>query len=106
MRSFSFHLSLPPRMRSEPVGDDLLAHPSAAEPQLPPLAYVLLRPARDLRMPVGADPAAEALGAEDAVELLERDPRERIVLVHDDTEGGIPAGHVVRTGRHDDIERV
>src|SRR5258708_27454337 len=87
------------------VGIDVLAGPLAGQAQLAPLADVLLRTAGELRVPVGPDPAALPLRAEDVVELLHRDLRQRIVLGHDDAEARVPARDVVGARRDDDLER-
>src|SRR5258706_3049983 len=89
----------------EPVGNDRLGGPLAREAELAPGADVLLRTALPLRAPARAFPAAQALGAEDAVELFHGDLVERVVLVHHDAEAGIPAGDVERPGRDLDLAR-
>src|SRR5438132_3153582 len=83
----------------EAVGIDLLVLPFAGEAELAPGANVLLGSADGVAVPleVGA-PAAFAGGAEDAVELRERQLRDRVVLVDEDAERVAPASDVVRAG--------
>ena len=57
-------------------------------------------------MPARAHPAAVAHGAENVVELLHADFRDRVVLVDDDHEVVLPSHVVVRAGEDRDAERL
>src|SRR6266849_6228984 len=63
---------------------DRLIGPVANEAQLTPVAYVLCTRAGRALIPGQRFPAAPALGAKNAVELLQRELGKRIVLVHED----------------------
>ena len=84
---------------------DRLVGPFSLQAQLAPDADVPVRAARRGRIPFVAVPATVALRTEDAVELLEAELRNRIVLVdeHDQRKG--PSRNVVRAGRHRDLDR-
>src|ERR1700681_1869073 len=88
------------------VDVDRLVGPFAGETELPPVADVPLRTARERRIPRQAVPAPIALGAEDAVELLERELRDRIFLVHEHTKREGPSADVERAGGHDDFDDI
>src|SRR5258706_183963 len=64
----------------EPVGNDRLAGPLAGEAELAPGANVLLRTPLPLRTPARAFPAAQALRAENAVQLFHGDSFRRVVF--------------------------
>src|SRR5215472_18981852 len=84
---------------------DRLVLPFAGEAELAPGADVFLWAAFPIGTPAGAFPSAEALGAEDPIELLHAQPRDRVVLVHHDAVPGLPAGHGVGAGRQLDLDR-
>src|SRR5258708_27059915 len=61
-----------------------LVRPLARQAALAPGADVFLRAAGGGGGPLGPAPAPGALGPEDAVELVQRETGERIILVHED----------------------
>src|SRR2546430_16567230 len=75
------------------------------EPELAPVAEVLVRAARRVRAPLGAVEGSGALGPEDPVELLRREPAERIVLVDVNSNGVTPTRHVETSGHDGDLGR-
>ena len=85
---------------------DRLVGPFAGETELPPVADVLLRTAGERRIPRQAVPAPIALGAEDAVELLERELGDGIVLVHEHAEREGPSADIERARGHDDFDDI
>src|SRR5262249_15357885 len=87
------------------VDVDRFIGPFSRQSELSPGADVTFRPAGELRMPVQPDPAAAALGPENAVELLDCQLRERAVFVHEDGQSRSPARDVKGAGRHLDLQR-
>src|SRR5581483_4279349 len=80
--------------------------PLAGQAQSAPGADILLRAARDRRGPLAVNPAAGALRAVYAVDLPEGEPRERVVLVHDEHQAGRRALRIIiGTGGELDLER-
>src|SRR6266852_461664 len=69
---------------------DRLVLPFAFEAELAPRADVAFGLARDRLVPLERGPAARALRPEDAVELAERELRDRVVLVHVDADRRVP----------------
>jgi len=91
--------------RVETIDPDRLVGPFARQAQLAPGADILFGPARRRRRPFEAvGPTAGAFGAENSVDLFERKPPERIVLVHDENGRRLRA-FVERAGQPD-LERV
>ena len=88
------------------VDVDALVGPFAGQSELTPGADVLLGAAAELGMPGGSRPAAVPGRTEDAVELLQGDLRQRIVLVDDDHEVVLPAHVVVRAGESGEARRL
>ena len=66
------------------VSLDRFIRPFASQPELSPSTDVLLGPTRFGGRPLESTHARCAFGSEDAVELLYREPCDRIVLVHED----------------------
>ena len=69
--------------------------PLAGQAELSPGANVLLRPACRRGGPFGTHPRAGALGAEDAVDLIEREASERIALVNHEHQSRCRALRIV-----------
>ena len=84
---------------------DRLFRPHSLEAQLAPGADILFRAARGRRVPLVTNSAAGTLRAEDAVELLDGEVGERIVLVDENCKRERPAGDIIRAGGHRDFQR-
>src|SRR5262249_39716581 len=83
-----------------------LVGPFAGEAELAPGADVLLCAAGGGFDPRAGLPAAGPRAAVDSVVLLQRECRERIVLVHECPERGRLAAHVETACRDFDLDRV
>src|SRR5271156_5185599 len=77
---------------------DGLVGPVARQAQLPPRTEVTFRTPSPFGPPTGAIPAATALRAKDAVELLHGNLREWIIAVHDHAKTRLPSRNVIRAG--------
>src|SRR5258707_5638607 len=85
---------------------DRLIGPCATEAQLPPVAYVLCARAGHALIPGQRFPAPAALGAKNAVELLQRELGKRIVLVHEDRVRRGLVGYGEASGGDLDLDRI
>src|ERR1019366_8988931 len=85
---------------------DGLACPWTGEPQLAPFTDVRPRTTGARRRPLPVDPAAGALRTVDAVDLVEGQPAQGVVLVHDEHQSGRCAlWIVIGTAGKSDLER-
>ena len=92
--------------RCMPIGLDRLVGPLAGESELAPGADVEIGSARPLQVEFEIVEAAIALGAEDPVELSQRESVDGVIGMDVDHDPGRASFHVVGAGGHGDLGRV